>query len=221
MTEVSYAPGGWTAVAAGRCWMLIDAAPNSVAIAEIWRWAETASGFDALIASMLDLGLDRIPAFAMLAADDAAYRLICRGHGNATVIGPTGTEHVDGAGLATWREQLVPSGTERVVLGAPSAETDLRLPCSSGVFLATSVTVTFAAGPPGPLAPPPLVPVPRVPVPRVPVPRVPVPRVPVPPVPVPPVPVPPGPVPPGPVPPGRPGRASASPAWPERRHHRL
>jgi FHA domain-containing protein len=145
MTEVSYVPGEWTAIAGDRCWALIDAAPDSAAVRELWQRIEGDAGLDALLASLLGMGLREVPGFALLAARDGGGHLICRGRGSATLISGGTTERLAGTGLVTWREHPVPPDARCVVLGDPPAGTDLRLPASMGVFLAQSVTIALVA----------------------------------------------------------------------------
>jgi FHA domain len=145
MTEVSYVPGTWTAVALDRCWMLVDAAPDSVAVREIWQRMDQAPDLVPLISGLLGLGLGHMPDFALLASDGTRYHLICRGEGRASLLGSGAPTSLDGIGLATWREHLVQPDVEQVVLGSPPAGTVLGLPAFAGVFLADSVTVTVAA----------------------------------------------------------------------------
>jgi hypothetical protein len=37
MADVSYVPGGRTAIVGDSCWVLIDASPDSAVVSEIWR----------------------------------------------------------------------------------------------------------------------------------------------------------------------------------------
>jgi hypothetical protein len=161
MTEVSYVPGDRTAIVGTCCWALVDAAPDSAAVAEIWPRMEHASQLDALVASLLRSGLEHAPDFVLLVAAEGRHRLICRGQASATLAAGESPERVDGTGLATWREYPVPPAVRRIVLGEPPARSDLQLPASAGVLLASSVTVDLTAAPhvPG-LKAPPAVPVP-------------------------------------------------------------
>ena len=161
--DVSYVPGVLTAVAGDQFWALIEAAPDSPAVTRVWRQVGRRASADVLLAGLIADGAGGTPAFALLTAEDGGrYRLFCRGTVSATV-GPatagdtqpaaaTGDDgrparaRVDGAGLLTWREQLVVN-PERVFLGEPPAGTAVRLPAMSGVFLASCVTVDLTAGP--------------------------------------------------------------------------
>src|SRR5712691_8275162 len=141
MTEVSYVPGEWTAIAGDHCWALIEAAPDSAAVREIWQRIEDDASLDTLLASLLRMGLREVPDFALLAVCDGGSHLICRGQGSATLIADGTSEGVVGSGLVTWREHPVASNVACVVLGDTPAGTDLQLPASTGVFLAQNVTV--------------------------------------------------------------------------------
>ena len=143
MTDVSYVPGEWTAVAGDRCWALIDAAPDSVTVREIWQRIEDGASLDMLMASLLRLGLREAPDFALLAAHDGSSHLFCRGRGSATLNTDGTSERLAGTGLVTWREHPVAPKVVCVVLGDSPAGTDLRLPASAGVFLAQSVTIAL------------------------------------------------------------------------------
>jgi hypothetical protein len=146
MTDVSYVPGDQTAIVGDRCWVLIDAAPDSAVVAEIWPVMQGEPELDALVASLLRLGLGHAPDFALLVATDGRHRLICRGRSGATLTGGGSPGRVDGTGLSTWLERQVDEAVEQVVLGAPPAGSDLRLPASAGVFLARVVVVDLKAG---------------------------------------------------------------------------
>ncbi len=145
MPEVSYVPGGRTAIVGTYCWALIDAVPDSAVVSEIWPRMEQASKMDVLVASLLRAGLDNVPDFVLLVAAEDRYHLICRGQASATLMTGESAERVDGTGLATWLEYPVASTVERVVLGALPAGSDLQLPASAGVFLASSVAVDLTA----------------------------------------------------------------------------
>ncbi len=143
MTDVSYVPGEWTAVAGDRCWALIDAAPDSVTVREIWQRIEDGAGLDMLMVSLLRRGLREAPDFALLATHDGCSHLFCRGRGSATLSTEGTPERLTGTGLVTWREHPVTSDVVYVVLGDSPAGTDLRLPASTGVFLAQSITIAL------------------------------------------------------------------------------
>ena len=143
MTDVSYVPGEWTAVAGDRCWALIDAAPDSVTVREIWQRIEDGAGLDMLMVSLLRRGLREAPDFALLATHDGCSHLFCRGRGSATLSTEGTSERLTGTGLVTWREHPVTSDVVYVVLGDSPAGTDLRLPASTGVFLAQSITIAL------------------------------------------------------------------------------
>ena len=143
MTDVSYVPGAWTAVAGDGCWALINAAPDSVTVREIWQRIEDGASLDTLMASLLRTGLRDAPDFALLATHDGSRHLFCRGRGAATVNTDGTSERLAGTGLVTWREHPVAPDAGSVVLGASSAGTDLQLPASAGVFLAQSVTIAL------------------------------------------------------------------------------
>lgn len=141
MTSVSYVPGDRTAVTGESIWMLVDAVPGSASVHEIWRRVQLGPGLDALMTGLLQAGFDRLPDFALLAVSGQGMRLICRGLGAATMVSEAGTRRVDGAGLVTWNEHVVPADITSVVLGGEPAVGDLTLPALAGVFLATSVVI--------------------------------------------------------------------------------
>ncbi len=163
--DVSYVPGALTAVAGDQCWALVETPPDSPSVTRIWRQLGQGVAADALLASLLADGIGGSPGFTLLLAGPGGrHRLFCRGTVGATVVtGPAGGDdprgagqaapaqaapvRVDGAGLLTWREQVV-ENAERIFLGAPPADTALRLPAASGVLLAGCVVVdltNFAA----------------------------------------------------------------------------
>ena len=151
MPDVSYVPGPLTAVAGDRCWALVEASPDSPAVTRIWKGFVQGVAAEAQLAGLLADGAGSVPGFALLTAGtDGRYRLFCRGAVGATVVavrpgaeaaGAAGAEHVDGAGLLTWRERVVQEDTDRIFLGVPPADTALRLPAASGVLLAGCVII--------------------------------------------------------------------------------
>jgi FHA domain len=143
MPDVSYVPGPLVAVAGDQCWALIEASPDSPAVARIWQRLGQAPAAEAVLAGLLADGFGGVPSMALLATGaDGQHRLFCRGAVGATVEARATAERVDGAGLLTWREQVV-AGAERVILGEPPAGTALRLPATSGVLLAGCVVIDF------------------------------------------------------------------------------
>ena len=135
--------------------MLVDTPPGSAAVARIWQQLGQGMAPETLLFSLLADGIAGTPGFALLTAVDG-QRLFCRGLVGATIVARAGTgepagagwaERIDGVGLLTWREHLVPDSAERIVLGEQPDE-ELRLPAASGVLLSGSVIVdltNFAA----------------------------------------------------------------------------
>ncbi len=151
MADVSYVPGGRTAIAGDSCWVLIDASPDSAVVAEIWRRMGLAgpmpqARLEELFAGVLQFGFAHMPDFALLACGgDGRRHLICRGSGGAVVEDLDGSaQRVTGAGLATWLDYPMPAGVTCVVIGEPATESSLRLPASAGIFLASSVIVDLS-----------------------------------------------------------------------------
>lgn len=127
------------------CWMLIDAAPDSAVVAEIWHRMAHGPRLDALVAGLLQFGFGFLPDFALLMAADERRHVICRGGGRATLVTASGgSTGIDGAGLATWLDYPVPPDAATIVLGEPPAESGLRLPAAAGIFLASGVIVSLA-----------------------------------------------------------------------------
>lgn len=146
MADVSYVPGDRTAVVGERCWVLVDAPPDGAAVAEIWQRAGQPPTLDALLTSLLSVGLARVPDFTLLITGaEGGRHLLCRGRASATVVAGSPPERIDGAGLATWREYPVPADTRQVILGEPPAGAALRLPAAAGVLLAGCVIVDLTA----------------------------------------------------------------------------
>ena len=151
--DVSYVPGALTAVVGDQCWALIEAPPDSPAVTRIWQRLGQGATADALLAGLLADGLGGLPGFTLLVAGTGGqHRLFCRGTVGATVVvdsvnggaqageGLAAPERIDGAGLLTWREQVV-EHAERIFLGEPPVDTALRLPATSGVLLAGCVVI--------------------------------------------------------------------------------
>jgi len=155
MPDVSYVPGPLTAVAGDQRWALVEASPDSPAVTRIWQGFVQGVAVDVLLAALLANGVDGVPGFALLTGGtDGRHRLFCRGAVGATVVAApsaragAGTavapEHVDGAGLLTWRERVVQENIERIFLGAPPPDTALRLPAASGVLLVGCVIIELS-----------------------------------------------------------------------------
>jgi FHA domain len=163
--DVSYVPGALTAVTGDQCWALVETSPDSPAVTRIWRRLGQGVAADVLLAGLLADGIGGTPGFALLVAGPGRQRrLFCRGTVGATVVSGTAdggappgagqavTERIDGAGLLTWREQVV-ERAERIFLGGPPAETSVRLPATSGVLLAGCVVIDLTPHqPPAPRA---------------------------------------------------------------------
>jgi hypothetical protein len=155
VVDVSYVPGALTAVAGDQCWALVETSPDSPAVNRIWQQLGRGTAADALLAGLVTDGLDGTAGFTLLVAGtDGQYRLFCRGTIGATVVtapadgtqadkGQAVTERIDGAGLLTWREQVV-GNAARIFLGEIPADTALRLPAASGVLLAECVIIDLA-----------------------------------------------------------------------------
>ena len=153
IADVSYAPGTLTAVAGDRCWVLIDATPDSPAVQWLWQQLGQRARPEAILTGLLGAGFAGATEFALLYQEDSdARRLFCRGAVAATVRGaeptqdgvaggPAETSRIDGSGLLTWREHAVPGAVRRILLGVPPAEGALRLPATAGVLLASCVII--------------------------------------------------------------------------------
>ena len=150
MTDVSYAPGTLTAVAGDRCWVLIDATPDSPAVDWLWQQLGQRARPESILAGLLDAGSAGAMDFTLLCQEESGtYRLFCRGAVTATVQGadggvagaPAETSRVDGSGLLTWREHAVRGSVSRILLGAAPADGALRLPATAGVLLASCVII--------------------------------------------------------------------------------
>jgi hypothetical protein len=155
VVDVSYVPGTLTAVTGDQCWALVETSPDSPAVSRIWQQLGRGAAADALLADLVTGGLDSAAGFTLLVAGTGGqHRLFCRGTVGATVVaaptdgtapdeGQAATERIDGAGLLTWREQVVGSAA-RIFLGEIPADTALRLPAASGVLLADCVIIDLA-----------------------------------------------------------------------------
>ena len=157
--DVSYVPGARTAVAGDQCWALVEASADSPAVGRIWQRLSQGAAPDELLAGLVADGLGGTPDFALLAATgDGRLRLFCRGTVGATVVsdaapagavlvGPAPDDNaarslrIDGTGLLTWREHVITEEAERIFLGEPPSDAELRLPAAAGVLLAGCVII--------------------------------------------------------------------------------
>jgi FHA domain len=146
MPDVSYVPGALIAVAGDRCRALVDASPDSAVTTWIWQRIARGTSAEELLAGLLGDGFEGVGGFALL-ADLAAgqRRLFCRGTLAATVEGGNISARIDGVGLLTWREYVVASEAERIVLGEPPDSRVLRLPAAAGVLLASCVIIDLTS----------------------------------------------------------------------------
>jgi FHA domain len=141
MPDVSYVPGPMIAVAGDHCLALVEATPDSAAATWMWQRVGLGTSAEAVLARLLGSGFDGVGGFALLADDPAGRRLFCRGAISATVQGNNVLARIDGIGLTTWREYVVATDADRVVLGQPPDGGKLRLPAAPGVLLASCVII--------------------------------------------------------------------------------
>jgi hypothetical protein len=147
MADISYVPGALTAVAGDRCLALLEATPDSPAVAWIRQRLEQGAPTEVLLARFLGAGLDGMGGFVLLAESTAGQRrLFCRGTVAATVVsggeaGGSVSTRIDGMGLLTWQEHLVAPDTELIVLGEPPADGAPRLPAPAGLLRAGCVII--------------------------------------------------------------------------------
>ena len=131
-----------------------EASPDSPAITRIWQQLGQGAAADALLAGLIADGIGGTACVTLLVEGTSGqHRLFCRGTVGATVVkaaadgashgdGQAVTKRIDGAGLLTWREQVV-DGADRIFLGDPPADAALRLPVTFGVLLAGCVIIDF------------------------------------------------------------------------------
>jgi len=70
--DVSYLPGALTAVAGDRCWALVEASPDSPAVARIWQQLGQGAAADAPLAGLIAGGLGGTAGFTLLVAGTVA-----------------------------------------------------------------------------------------------------------------------------------------------------
>ena len=146
MPDVSYVPGALIAVAGDRCLAVVEAAPDSAATTWIWQRVTEGASAEALLAGLLGDGFEGVGGFALLDGLAAKQRrLFCRGAVAATVEGGNVSARIDGVGLLTWREYVVATDAERIVLGEPPDDNVLRLPAAAGVLLASCVIIDLTS----------------------------------------------------------------------------
>ncbi|MFV0427218.1 MAG: FHA domain-containing protein [Beutenbergiaceae bacterium] len=134
MTDYSYAPGEWTALAhAGRAALLSPSVSADVVDA-LW---ESLSGEGAL-ESWLELlavnGLAALPDFALVAPIDDGLHVVVRGEVSAQIA----DYEVSATDMRTWREHIAP-GVTGLVLRV--ADGQARFPLVGGLVLASALQV--------------------------------------------------------------------------------
>lgn len=145
MPEVIYVPGAMSAIIGEGCLALVDVPPDSPVVAWIWQQFGQRSGVNTVLGGLLAADFAGAENFALLATGGDRSRLYCRGTVTASVLDGVDIARVDGTDLATWSEHVIASEATRIVVGEPLTGEAVRLPASTGVLLARSVAIEFAA----------------------------------------------------------------------------
>ena len=151
LADASYTPGSWVAIAAPGVWILVDIDADTEVLQEWWTAVQGGASIDDVLGLFAQEGFRRVPSFAVVGYDleSGTGALVLRGEATACLTGPSGTADVDAATAATWVRQDIEAEVESVVLASPhTAEHGMRLPLSSGVSMAASVTIVTGDLPP-------------------------------------------------------------------------
>ena len=112
--------GNSVAVIAAGGAALVDAPPNDPTVALFEDHLARGIDFGTLIASLLQVGLASLPAFAVVATVEDGYRVLVRGSYAADVVSEGVASRLSAGGVSVWREEAF-GALSSVVLSSGSA----------------------------------------------------------------------------------------------------
>lgn len=149
MVDVRYVPAdgvAWRAVVSGDAVAVLAPSVSIAAAESVWRRVD-GGGIGAVLDALtgaFGTSLTALPAFALIAVEAGGVRVAVRGELSVVVEGPDG-ERVDGRGVTTWAERMLPGATAvSVDLGA-GADAAAALPLVSGIAPIASLSLALTA----------------------------------------------------------------------------
>lgn len=134
MTEYTYGPGEWTALAHGGRAALLDPAIDPESVATIWDSLSQAGSLESWLEVLAGRGLASLPSFGLVEPGDDGVRVVVRG----SVTGVVAGQEISAGGMRTWREHIADPDSA-VVLRV--AEADVRHPLIGGLVLAATIQI--------------------------------------------------------------------------------
>ncbi|WP_158277095.1 hypothetical protein [Serinibacter arcticus] len=146
-----YSPGEDFALVTGATLALLDAGVPADVVTRVWDAARQDGGLAQVVAPLVG-SLADLPTFAVVVVDGGQARALVRGDLEVVV----GEHRISGQGVATWREETLPSTPEdgaievvlaRIGAGDAAGEHGHALPVLAGVVRASHVTSTLELRP--------------------------------------------------------------------------
>lgn len=134
MTDYTYGPGEWTALAHDGRAAILDPAIDADAVASIWESLSQGGSLESWLEVLAGHGLASLPSFGFVEPGDDGVRVVVRGEVTALVE----DYEVAAGGMRTWREHVAAAGTG-VVLQVTAAE--VSYPLIGGMVLAATLQV--------------------------------------------------------------------------------
>lgn len=125
-----YTPGSWTGLVTATGSALLHPDFGSNQVRAVWDCLLEGSGLSACLEALATDGFAALPAFGLVQHDDAQVRVLVRG--DVTVA--SGQEHVDAAGIATWRESTLTGPGYTISAGGEAEQT--QWPIAAGIVAA-------------------------------------------------------------------------------------
>ncbi|WP_147916926.1 FHA domain-containing protein [Ruania zhangjianzhongii] len=136
-----YVHGEWTALVTGHGTALLDPRIATEQVEQVWAALSEGRGVSGCLEVLAADGFANLPAFALVQHGEDELRVLVRGEVEVTA----GESTVGAAGIATWREALLPGQHYRVEVTGDGA-THPEWPLSGGVVLASRVEWLGSAG---------------------------------------------------------------------------
>src|SRR5689334_14003073 len=90
MSEATYVPGGWVAVAAPSAWLLVDLLPEHDTVQRCWELLRSGAAADTILDVLVAGGIRAMPDFALVCTGNDEQRAIVRGSASIAIIDSAG-----------------------------------------------------------------------------------------------------------------------------------